>query len=147
MNHIFENTLDEVASKIKNASSIYDLMHLICYPKDNIIVLDYRYFKHIANASSYDFISTYMLNNIDTILINHSKFNAVICIKSLTVGDIEKHMGFIKHISEQLKKKYENKLDKCLIYNAPFIFKQIYNIISSFIDKETQLKIQLVEKK
>ena len=104
MNYLFENTLDEIASKIKNTTSICDLMNFICYSNDNIVFLDYRYFKYIATKASYEYIISHVLNIIDNVLIQHGNFNACICIKSLTIGDIEKHLNFIKEISESRTK-------------------------------------------
>ena len=55
--------------------------------------------------------------------------------------------GFIgSNFINYLKDKYPEKLAKCYVYNAPFIFTQIFNIVSMFIDKETQKKIELVKK-
>jgi hypothetical protein len=65
-------------------------------------------------------------------------------MKSLTLTEIEKHMEFIQYISKLLRDKYTNKLLKCYIYNAPFVFSQLFNIISFLIDKETLSKIELI---
>ena len=67
-------------------------------------------------------------------------------MKSLTLSDVDKHKIFIQNIAVFLKEKYPNKLEKCYVYNAPFVFAQIYNIVSIFIDKDTQKKIELVNK-
>jgi hypothetical protein len=67
-------------------------------------------------------------------------------MKNLNIIDIDKHKSFIHNIAGFLKEKYPQKLSKCYIYNAPFVFAQIYNIISLFIDKDTQKKIELVNK-
>ena len=143
--NFFEIKTDKIISKIKNNSSIHDLMNYICYTHENIIIMDYRYFKYIACENSYQLIINHFLRIINSILTNQSSFTVCICIKSLTIGDIEKHITFIKIFSNILKKTYENKLDKCYIYKAPFIFSQIYNIISCFIDKVTQQKIVIVD--
>jgi ribosomal protein S17E len=66
-------------------------------------------------------------------------------MKKISLSDIDKHKIFIQNISTYLKEKYPDKLLKCFIHNAPFVFKQIFNIISTFIDKETQKKIELVK--
>jgi hypothetical protein len=79
--------------------------------------------------------------------LENSNFNVHANLKNLTLADIDKHKEFIQNISIILKQKYTNKLTKCYIYNAPFVFSQILNIVSLFIDKETQTKIQLVQKK
>jgi hypothetical protein len=87
----------------------------------------------------------YITNNIDNILLKHSEFIVQVNMQKLSVSDIDKHKVFITNLSLVLKEKYPNKLLKCYIYNAPFMFKQIFNMISVFIDKETQEKIELVK--
>ena len=67
-------------------------------------------------------------------------------MKNLTITDIDKHTTFIQNLSGYLKDKYPQKLSKCYIYNAPFVFSQIYTIVSIFIDKETRKKIELINK-
>jgi hypothetical protein len=64
---------------------------------------------------------------------------------SITILHIEKYFGFIKNISEVLKTTFPEKLNVCYIYNAPFIFSKLFNIVGAFIDKKTQQKIQLVK--
>jgi hypothetical protein len=68
-------------------------------------------------------------------------------MKNLNISDVDKHYKFIQHISVLFKERYHNKLTKCFVYNAPFVFSQILNMISIFIDKETQSKIELVSTK
>ena len=68
-------------------------------------------------------------------------------LKKLTLIDIDKHKEFIQDMSVYLKDKYPDKLIKCYIHNAPFVFSQIFNIVSLFIDKDTQTKIELIVKK
>lgn len=143
----FPLSSQEVADKITSSSSSIDsLMHLICYTEGNILVVDYRYFKHIANPLSYQTIMKHVIAMIDYILESHPNFSTLACIKSLTVSDVDKHMTFIKSISNALKTRYQNKMTKCSIYNAPFIFAQVYNIVSCFIDKDTLEKITMIPK-
>ena len=68
-------------------------------------------------------------------------------MKNLTIVDIDKHKLFIQCISVYFQEKYPQKLGKCYVYNSPFVFNQLYNIICMFIDKETQKKIELVVNK
>jgi hypothetical protein len=153
-NDIFKNSTEEVVAKIRTTQDPQKLMNYICYinpttanePEgDNTIIMDYRYFKHIASPYSYQSITAQLLNMIDTVLSKYSKFNVKICIKSLTVSDIDKHYAYIKDLSNVLKTTYQDKMGYCHVYRAPFIFAQIFNIVSCFIDKETQTKIKLMD--
>jgi hypothetical protein len=64
-------------------------------------------------------------------------------MKTLTVLEIDKHMIFIQSISALLKETYSNKMNKCYVYNATFVFSKVLKLVSLFIDPETQQKIEL----
>ena len=66
-------------------------------------------------------------------------------MKTLSLRDIERYYTFICRISQIMKTDFEDKMEKCYIYNAPFVFSQLIKLISKFIDKKTQDKIQLVD--
>ena len=147
----FEKNMDietsgKIISDIQN-SNWGNILNGLCSIKDDSIILDHIYVKYFATQVTYCVILNHITTCIDTILLENSNFNVHANLKNLTLADIDKHKEFIQNISIILKKKYTNKLTKCYIYNAPFVFSQILNIVSLFIDKETQTKIQLVQKK
>lgn len=123
-----------------------DILNGLCVIKENAIILNYIYFKYFATNETYNYILNFVTNNIDKILAKNVNFNVCVNMKSLTLSDVDKHKIFIQNIAVFLKEKYPNKLEKCYVYNAPFVFAQIYNIVSIFIDKDTQKKIELVNK-
>jgi hypothetical protein len=142
----FSESSEEVMKRISQATSAEELINQICYSDGNVLFMDYRYFKYIASVSSYHLITTRVVEMIDQILLGYPKFDARVCIKFLTVTDVDKHMTYVKSLSNVLKTRYQDKMETCSIYNAPFIFAQIYGIVSCFIDKDTQAKIVLVKK-
>ena len=142
----FENSSEKIVDKIKKGEW-NDILKGLCSSKENSIILNYIYFKHIAKQETYTYILNYITNNIDKVLLTNNEFIVHVNMKNLTIIDIDKHKEYIKLISEFLKNKYPEKLGKCYVYNAPFIFTQIFNIVSMFIDKDTQKKIQLVKNK
>ena len=145
--HIIGNNLSyQILNKIKNGQW-NDILANLCYIKENTIVLDYMYFKHFAHDDTYELILNYIISNIDNIILTYSEFDVHVNLKNLTIIDIDKHKTFIQHISSLLKDKYPQKLAKCYVYNAPFVFAQFLNIVSIFIDKDTLSKIQLVSSK
>jgi len=137
-------TSDKIVFKINNGEW-GDIFKGLCNILDNGIVLDYIYFKHFATNLTYNMIINYITSNIDTILLKNEGFIVYVNLAKLTLADIEKHKDFIKEISLFLKSKYPDKLTKCYIHNAPFVFTQIFNIVSLFIDKDTQTKIEVVK--
>lgn len=140
-----KETSEKIIDKIKNGEWIY-ILNELCLINENKLILNYIFFKHFATKQTYDFILNYITNCIDNILINNNEFIVYVNLKSLTIVDIDKHKQFIQNISGFLKDKYPEKMKKCYIYNAPFVFTQVFNIISMFIDKDTQKKIELVNK-
>lgn len=143
MENIFNTTLAQIKQKLKDGNWT-DILNNVCFIKENEVVLDYLYFKHFANRDTYQLILSTVVNNIDSILNINPHFVVHINMKSLGISDIEKHKDFIQTISDFLKQRYDGKLLKCYIYNPPFVFAQIFNIIVTFIDKETQHKIVLI---
>ena len=140
---IVENNENVCIEKIQKGNGD-EILKNLCYIKENSIILNYIYFKYFATKENYSYILNYIANNIDSILLNNSNVVLHINMKNLTISDIDKHKTFIQNISTICKNKYPNKLLKCYIYNAPFVFSQIYNIVSMFIDKVTQQKIEVI---
>lgn len=141
---LFDQSTSEVAVKVATIASIDEIMSLICRAEGNVLVADYRYFKYAGSSSSYAAVIAQVVKSIDQILETYPDFVAHMCIKTLTVTDIDKHMEFIKTFCSTLKMRYQNKMSKCYVYKAPFIFSQIYGIVSCFIDKDTRTKVELV---
>ena len=136
------HTSEKIINKIKQGESEF-ILNGLCTNKNNEIYLDYIFFKHFASVSTYSIILNIIINKINNILKSHNTFTVHANLKNLSISDVDKHKTFIGGLSSILKEKYPNKLHKCIIYNSPLIFSQIYGIISLFIDKETQTKIVL----
>ncbi len=143
--NIENNSSEKIRDKVKKGEWS-EILNGLCFIKENSIILNYIYFKHVAQEQTYAYILNYITNNIDNVLTKNEDFIVHVNMKNLTLVDIDKHKQFIQYISGFLKDKYPEKLAKCYVYNAPFIFSQIFTIVSMFIDKETQKKIVLVSK-
>jgi hypothetical protein len=143
---IVENNENICIEKIKKSGSD-ETLNKLCYIKEDSIILNYIYFKYFAKKENYTFILNYIANNIDNVLSNNNNIVVHIDMKNLTIADIDKHKAFIQYISVYFQEKYPKKLSKCYVYNSPFVFNQLYNILCMFIDKETQKKIELVVNK
>lgn len=146
VNNIFSanDNIEKIIYDIKKGN-LNDILSKLCFVNKNDLMLNYIYFKYLATEITYNYILMYITNNIDTILSKNNEFIVHVNMQKLSLGDIDKHKLFINNLSLFLKEKYPNKLLKCYIYNAPFMFKQMFNVISVFIDKETQEKIELVK--
>ena len=113
--------------------------------KNNDIVLDYRYFKFLSRPENYEAIIQHIIYVIQNVLKTQELFVFHVNMSSTTLLHIEKYFGFIKQMSEILKTMFPEKLKVCYIYNAPYIFSNLFAVISAFIDKRTQQKIKLVK--
>jgi hypothetical protein len=138
------NNSEKIIEKIKKGE-LNDILNKFCFIDKNAIIINYIYFKYLATEQTYSFILIYITNIIDTILLNNNELIIYINTKKLTLFDIDKHKIFIQNISCYFQEKYPDKLKKCYVYNAPFVFKHFFNIMSAFIDKKTIDKIELVK--
>jgi len=125
-----------------------DFLKKACYLyKENHIVINYSYLKWIMKNGVYtnEFLIEYIMNVFKETVMYHKHFILHINSNHLTMMDIDKYYLFIKNISLIMKESFPNKLDKCFVYNAPFIFSKLFSILSVFIDKATLQKIQIVD--
>jgi hypothetical protein len=120
-----------------------ELLHHFCHVKaKNEISVNYEYFKHVNVFIEKPQILNYLIYIIQSVLNSFETFTVHANIKKLTLLDIDKNKEFIFEMSNILKTRFNDKLDVCFIYEGSFIFKQIYNLLSTFIDKSTLNKIQ-----
>ena len=117
------------------------LLSAMCYTHNNTVAFDYVYFKRIANKQTYDLIAQAIICNIDTVLTQYDQFECHITLKMMTVGDVDKHMGFWIQMAGILKQRYQSQMSKCYIYDLPAFFAKCYKVLSVFIDKVTHEKI------
>lgn len=135
------NNISNLSTEIKN------VLHNFCYiQNDNNIIINHNYFKLLCKNDQETYITlNYLIEQIERVLINYDTFNIHLNIKSLSLIELDKHKELIAMMSILLKQKFPDKLNNCFIYDAPFIFSSLFSLISSFIDKDTQKKIQLIK--
>jgi len=80
---------------------------------------------------------------VDHILKKQGSFIVHVYIENLTILEVDKNKDFINYMSNTLKERFPDKLEICYIHDAPFIFKQIYALLSLIIDKKTLTKIKI----
>ena len=126
-----------------NEEKIRDILNNFCHIKTkNEIAINYKHFKSINIFIDKHDILNYLILNIENVLNKYETFVIHVNIEKLSLLEIEKNKDFIQNISTMLKEKFPDKLDFCIIYEGSFIFKQIYNLLSIFIDKKTLKKIR-----
>ena len=129
-----------------NEDKLNDLLNNFCNIKtNNEIEINYKYFKSIKLQFDNNNILDYLIFVIENVLSNYEFFIIHVNISKLSLLEIEKNQDFIQNMSIILKEKFPDKLEVCIIYEGSFIFKQIYNLLSLFIDKKTLKKIKFQE--
>jgi len=141
-----KNTVMMNKNNIAN-KSLSEFMSSFCHVNaDKEVVIDFRYFKLLStwNGFDTDFMIHHVMNVIEAALKYNEFFIMHMYLKSLSISDMEKYYPFIVKISETFKNMFADKLGKCFIYKPPFIFAQLFNIVSAFFDKKTIGKLQTV---
>lgn len=129
-----------------NEEKLHELLDNFCHIKiHNEIIIQYKYFKIINIFIDQNYILNYLIFIVEKILINYETFIVHVDIEKLTLLEIEKNRDFIMNMSNVLKEKFPDKLDVCIIYEGSVFFKQIYRLLSIFIDKNTLKKIRFQE--
>jgi hypothetical protein len=136
MEHLFQTNATQMKHQLLR-NNWTEILRNICYIINNEIIVDFHYFKHIGNSETYNLILSNVVNNIDTIVGELGHFTIHINVKTLSVGDIDKHQDFLQRVSDFFKTRYEGKLLKCYVYNTPFVFSQVFQLVKKWIDKET----------
>jgi hypothetical protein len=146
MNNILQKKTNNYINLKINEDKLSDLLKNFCNIKiNNEIELNYKYFKIINTFIEKNEILNYMIYIIENVLTNFSTFIIHANIEKLTLLEVEKNKVFIQSMTTILKDKFPDKLEKCFIYEGSFIFKQIYNLLSIFIDKATLKKVYFQE--
>ena len=126
-----------------NENKLQELLHNFCSVKtNNEIVINYKYFKIINTFIDKNNILNYLIFIVDNVLKNYNTFIVHVDIEKLTLLEIDKNRDFVQSMSNVLKDRFPDKLEVCFIYESSFIFKQVYNLLSLFVDKKTLKKIK-----
>lgn len=142
---ITEENIKNNINTLLQQGDINSIGNNLCFVNNNMIILNYPYFKYFAHKETYNFILNYIISIIDNLLIKNESAILHVNMQSITLSDIDKHKTFIKNISNLFKNRYPNKLNRCYIHNTPNMFEQIYKILKLFIDQETIDKIIIVK--
>ena len=149
MNYNFNNLPSNVTNNNErlnlklNECKLQELLNHFCSIKENNeIIINYKYFKIINTFIDKNNILNYLIFVVENVLKNYTTFIVHVNIEKLTLLEIEKNRDFVQSMANVLKDKFPDKLEKCIIYEGNFIFKQIYNLLALFIDKPTLKKIR-----
>ena len=130
---------------IEPTDSFQDVLDKLCSVSNNDdVFINYAIFKLVATPSTYDAILAHVVHTIKKATQTHPTTTVRVYMKTLTIGDLDKHKAFISGAVQTCNTELADTLKICHCYKTPFVFAQIYNIISTVIDKETRQKIHVV---
>ena len=135
-----------IKNNIKKIENLETILKKLCFiENENHIIINYPIFKILLKNGQYEeIIIQYIFNIMRGVLKIYPQFIIHINMDSLTLVDIDKYYSFITKISKIMRDSFPEKMYKCHIYNASFIFSKLFKIISLFIDKNTQKKINIL---
>jgi hypothetical protein len=125
--------------------NINELLNKISFMEGDKVFIDYKIMKQLLNENTYDMIFDHLINVTKEILLHNQFINMHVCLKGLTITDMDKHRSFVLRIIKTFSEQFPNKLNVCNLYKTPVIFSQIFGLISMFIDKVTINKIRIVK--
>jgi len=140
-------TLDNKIRSINALISLNDvslLMKQFSSVKGDTVYIDYIYFKLFANKQTYPILLQAITSSFDRVLKRFPVFNLRLNMNAITFSQVNLHRSFIFFISNFLKQRYPQKLNRCFVSNAPKVFLRVHRIISFFVDPDTLEKIHIL---
>ena len=122
-----------------------EILNKICFMEGDKVFIDYKIMKQVLHVNTYDIVFEHLINVTKEILLHNEFINIHVCLKGLTITDMDKHRNFAIRIIKTFSEQFPNKLNVCNLYKTPAIFSQIFALVSMFIDKVTTHKIRVVK--
>ena len=116
---------------------------------DNVLdekcVLDKSFVEKLINSKK--IYKHFMLKKFLELMhfVQDRKYEFHVNIQRITVATIEQNLKFIKLIVDIFYKLNYTEPEIVFIHNAPYCFQSLWSLLKSFIDKETQKKIKILE--
>ena len=122
-----------------------DILNKMASVNKNEVFLNMAIFKLIASETTYSQIVSHVYQILKDTSTTYGTIVVHVYLKTITLSDLDKHKTFVMDMIKKFNDELPDILDICYMYKAPFVFAQIYSIISVVIDKETKNKIHIVK--
>lgn len=139
MNDFFKNQI------IQSSDTPSDILNKMACVNKNEVFLNISILKLIASPTTYSAITSHIYTLLKETSNTYKTLTVHAYLKSITLSDLDKHKTFVMDMIKKCNDELPDILDVCYLYKAPFVFAQIYSIISVVIDKETRQKIHIVK--
>jgi hypothetical protein len=130
---------------IKPSDTPIDILNKLTCVNKNEVFLNIAIFKLIASETTYPQIVSHVYQILKDTSTTYGTVIVHVYLKTITLSDLDKHKTFVMDMIKRFNDELPDILDVCYMYKAPFVFAQIYSIISVVIDKETKKKIHIVK--
>jgi hypothetical protein len=139
MNDFFKSQI------IQPSDTPADILHKLISANKNEVFLNMAVFKLIASETTYPQIVSHVYQTLKDTSTTYGTIVVHVYLKTITLIDLDKHKTFVMDMIKRFNDELPDILEICYMHKAPFVFAQIYSIISVVIDKETKKKIHIVK--
>lgn len=118
-------------------------------PNTNKIFFDYTIFKNYASQENYSHIVDFISDKIKTCINNYGTYEVHANLDTFSISACQRYKEVIQLFCSRCISNqggYSKDLTVMYIYNAPYMFQQISNILRPFIDYSIIDKIVLRDK-
>lgn len=122
-----------------------EILNKLISANKNEVFLNVAIFKLIASETTYSQIVSHVYKILKETSAAYGTVVVNVYLKTITLSDLDKHKTFVMDMIKRFNDELPDILDACYMYKAPFVFAQIYSIISVVIDKDTKKKIHIVK--
>jgi hypothetical protein len=130
---------------IQSSDTPFDILNKIAFATKNEVFLNISILKLIASPVTYPNITSHIYKLLKDTATTYKTVVVHVYLKTINLSDLDKHKTFVIDMIKKCNDELPDILDVCYMYKAPFVFAQIYSVISVFIDKETKQKIHIVK--
>jgi hypothetical protein len=137
---------DFFKSQVINPSDTpFEILNKMAFADKNEIFLNISILKLIASPITYPNITTHIYTLLKNTATTYKTVVVHVYLKTINLSDLDKHKTFVIDMIKKCNDELPDILEICYMYKAPFVFSQIYSVISVFIDKDTKQKIHIVK--
>jgi hypothetical protein len=122
-----------------------DILNKFISANKNEVFLNMAIFKLIASETTYSQIVSHVYQILKDTSAKYGTIVVHVYLKTITLSDLDKHKTFVMDMIKKFNDELPDILEVCYMYKAPFVFAQIYSIVSVVIDKDTKKKIHIVK--
>jgi hypothetical protein len=136
---------DDLKKKSLNVS-LNEVINLFCSNDRNVMYINFYCIKWLKNVDKNIIINIIRSHLQAVIDRGYEKVTIHVCLKSLSISQIDTYYSLFKDASTLFKKEFPERLEKCYLYHCSSIFTYIYRLISHLLEKDTLERVEVYKK-